>query len=114
MTEDTHQRPFMGKDADEVKERLKVQHQMVEAIEQLDFTNNEHWSVQLAQGDQHCGCWIMCEQTMLPAVAGTLVQTLTRVIQMADEHGPDIGAAARVATMQALQMIDFQQPQGEC
>lgn len=114
MTEDTYQRPFMGKDAEEVKERLLVQDQMVTAIQSLDFTNNDHWAVELAQGDEHIGCWIMCEQNMLPAVAATLVQTLTRVIQMADEHGPAIGKAARIASLSALQTIDFQQPQGEC
>jgi hypothetical protein len=116
MTEDTHSRPFVGVDAEELKARMNVQAEMISAIQNLDFSNNEHWTVQLAQGDENIGCWIMAEQHMLPAVAATLVQTLTRVIEMADEHGKEIGMAARLSCMSAFNAInnpDFE-TQGEC
>lgn len=100
--------PFVGVHAEELKARLNVQAQMLDAINKLDFSDKDHWSVQLTQSGDHVGCWVVAEQSMMPAVAATLVGVLARVIQMADEHGPEIGMATRIASLSAFNDINIQ------
>lgn len=105
--------PFIGEDAEELKGRVKLQADMVDRLSGMDFSNKDHWVIQLSEDDSNMTCWIMAEQDKLPAAANLLVQTLTRVIQMADGFGPEAGLQARMAAMSAFKDINNLKPQGE-